>query len=79
VLTAILMAELLYVFVAGPSTRMAIVEVGPRQVGLSLLGPYLLALELASMLLLLGLIGAHHLARGQQGTSGNRTTEEGGI
>lgn len=35
----------------------------PRQVGLLLFGPYLLAVELASMLLLAGLVAAYHLAR----------------
>ena len=37
--------------------------VGPKAVGITLFGPYLLAVELASMLLLAGLIGAYHLAR----------------
>jgi NADH-quinone oxidoreductase subunit J len=37
-------------------------QVTPRQVGASLRGPYLLGVELASMLLLLGLVGALHLA-----------------
>lgn len=36
----------------------------PEQVGLSLFGPYLLGVELVSMILLVGLLGAHHLARG---------------
>lgn len=34
-----------------------------REVGLALYGPYLLAVEIASMLLLAGLVGAHHLGR----------------
>jgi NADH-quinone oxidoreductase subunit J len=33
-----------------------------EQVGLSLFGPYLLGIELVSMILLVGLLGAHHLA-----------------
>ena len=36
----------------------------PVQVGMSLFGPYLLGVELVSMILLVGLLGAHHLARG---------------
>jgi NADH-quinone oxidoreductase subunit J len=32
-------------------------------VGISLLGPYLIGVELASMLLLAGLVGAYHLGR----------------
>ncbi|MFI2811577.1 MULTISPECIES: NADH-quinone oxidoreductase subunit J [Microbulbifer] len=37
--------------------------VGAREVGISLFSRYLLAVELASMLLLAGLVGAFHLAR----------------
>ncbi len=40
----------------------AAAQVTPAQVGASLLGPYLLGVELVSMLLLVGLIGAFHLA-----------------
>jgi len=35
----------------------------PKELSLSLFGPYLPAVELASMLLLAGLIGAYHLGR----------------
>jgi len=37
--------------------------VGPKAVGIALYGPYLLAVELASMLLLAGLVAAYHLGR----------------
>ena len=37
--------------------------VGPKAVGLELFGPYVLAVEIASMLLLAGLVGAFHLGR----------------
>ncbi len=36
--------------------------VGPKQVGLSLYSEYLVAVEIASLLILAGLIGAFHLA-----------------
>jgi NADH-quinone oxidoreductase subunit J len=39
------------------------VEVTVKQVGIAMYGPYLLAVELASMLLLGALIAAYHLAR----------------
>jgi NADH-quinone oxidoreductase subunit J len=39
------------------------VEVGVRKLSILLYGPYLLAVELASMLLLAGLISAYHVAR----------------
>jgi NADH-quinone oxidoreductase subunit J len=37
--------------------------VSPKEVGITLFGPYLLAVEIASMLLLAGLVGAYHLGR----------------
>jgi len=37
--------------------------VNSKQVGVALYGPYLLAVELASMLLLAGLVGAYHLGK----------------
>ncbi len=37
--------------------------VSSEEVGIQLLGPYVLGVELASMLLLAGLVGAYHLAR----------------
>lgn len=48
----------------GHSGDMAGVEVvSAKQVGVRLFGPYLLAVELASMLLMVGLVGAYHLGR----------------
>ena len=44
----------------GSTTGTAVV---PKQVGLSLFGTYVLAVELASMLLLAGLVGAYHVGR----------------
>jgi NADH-quinone oxidoreductase subunit J len=43
-----------------------VAEVAPQQVSLALFGPYLLGVELASMLLLAGLVGAYHLGRREQ-------------
>ena len=42
---------------------MAHTEVTAKDIGAALFGPYVLAVELASMLLLAGLVGAYHLAR----------------
>lgn len=62
ILAAILLAEFVYLLsgkeVAGYSPA-----IGPAEVGLALFGPYLLGAELASMLLLGGLVGAYHLGR----------------
>ncbi len=36
---------------------------GPKAVGLALYGPYVLAVEIAAMLLMAALVGAYHIAR----------------
>jgi len=48
-------------------------QVTPKDVGLSLFGPYVLAVELASMLLLAGLVGAYHLGRRFNVRGGRKT------
>jgi NADH-quinone oxidoreductase subunit J len=60
---AILAAELVWLFLLSPSGRSAHGEVVPAVVGVTLLGPYVLGVELASFLLLAGLIAAYHLGR----------------
>jgi len=63
-LSAVLLAELVYIL-SGSSVKMSDVSmVSPKQVGISLFGPYLIGVELASILLLSGLIGAYYLGRG---------------
>jgi NADH-quinone oxidoreductase subunit J len=62
-LAALLLAELLTLLGGATSAGPATGPVNPRAVGLSLFGPYLLAVELASMLLLAGVVGAWHLGR----------------
>jgi NADH-quinone oxidoreductase subunit J len=64
VLAAVLLVEILYLVWNQPPTTGG--AVGPREVGRSLYGPYVLAVELASLLLLPGLIGAYHLGRGER-------------
>ena len=61
-LTAVLLAELIYLLVRG-GQGMGETVVSPQQVGLTLFVPYLLGVELASMLLLAGLAGAYHLGK----------------
>lgn len=62
-LAATLLTELLYILLqpdqrpGGPSL------VDAKTVGIALYGPYLLAVELASLLLTAGLVGAYHLGR----------------
>ncbi|HZP89119.1 MAG TPA: NADH-quinone oxidoreductase subunit J [Burkholderiales bacterium] len=61
-LALILLIELIVVLGRPQETAMA-QQVGPHEVGAALFGPYLIAVELASMLLLAGLVGAYHLGR----------------
>jgi NADH-quinone oxidoreductase subunit J len=63
ILTALLLTPLLMVLNGGAPEPMAHTVVAAKEVGIDLFGPYVLAVELASMLLLAGLIGAYHLAR----------------
>jgi NADH-quinone oxidoreductase subunit J len=63
ILSAVLLGELVYLLWQSPVTAASGALVGPRQVGALLFGPYLLGVELASMLLLAGLVGAYHLGR----------------
>src|SRR5262249_43102467 len=46
--------------------------VDSRQVGIALFGSYVLGTELASMLLLAGLVGAYHLGRREKSALGSR-------
>jgi NADH-quinone oxidoreductase subunit J len=63
-LAAILLVELMVMlWPHGALTAAGLTVVGPKEVGIALFGPYLLAVELASMLLLGGLVAAYHLGR----------------
>ena len=61
-LTLVLAFELVYIISHHPAQTSGI-AVSPKQVGLVLFGPYLLAVELASILFLAALVGAFHLGR----------------
>ncbi len=63
VLSLALISVLIFILVQPPGGRGAEGAVGPKQVGIALLGPYLVGVELASMLLLAGLAGAYHLTK----------------
>jgi NADH-quinone oxidoreductase subunit J len=62
-LAVILLIEIIYVLTHTNQGIAGSEVISPAQVGAALFGPYLLAVELVSMLLLVGLLGAHHLAR----------------
>ena len=62
ILAAALLLELLLALRHNPVATSAM-EVDPKRVGLALFGPYVLAVEIASLLLLAALVGAYHLGR----------------
>jgi NADH-quinone oxidoreductase subunit J len=61
VLAGILIIEILYLVRGSAASLGAGRGVQPKQVGIALFGPYLIGVELASMLLLAGVVGAYHL------------------
>jgi len=63
ILSAILGLELVYLFAGNVAGSTGAGEVVPVQVGVILLGPYVLGVELASILLLAALVSASHLGR----------------
>ena len=62
IMSAILLAQFLNVM-SQIDQGMAITRVGVMEVSALLFGPYVLAVELASILLLAGLVSAYHLAK----------------
>lgn len=71
-LSAILLGEFVYLLWQSPVVAASGSLVGPRQVGALLFGPYLLGVELASMLLLAGLVSAYHLGRTERQAADER-------
>ena len=61
VLAGILIIEVFYLAHGSTANLGASAPVEPKQVGIALFGPYLIGVELASMLLLAGVVGAYHL------------------
>jgi NADH-quinone oxidoreductase subunit J len=61
VLAGVLIAEVIYLLVRGKAEQPVAGLVEPKQVGMAMFGPYLIGVELASFLLLAGLVGAYHL------------------
>ncbi len=61
-LSAVMLIEMLLIINSFDSHSTGAL-IGVKQVGLTLFGPYVLAVEIASMLLLAGLVGAYHVGR----------------
>ncbi len=70
-LAAVLVVEIASLLVGG-GTIASGRTVSPREVGATLLGPWVIGVELASFLLLAGLVGAYHLGRRVRETEGGR-------
>ncbi|ALA59193.1 NADH-quinone oxidoreductase subunit J [Nitrospira moscoviensis] len=62
-LALVLLAEVVFIIAAGAAPPEDLHMIRPKAVAISLYGPYVIGVELASMLLLPGLIGAYHLGR----------------
>ena len=70
-LTLVLAMELTYAVGSGALKTSFIDMIGPGEIGISLFGPYVLGVEIGSMLLLSALVGAFHLA-GKVGLRGKQ-------
>lgn len=61
ILAGALLAEIVFIVTRNAPAAYRAHMISPKQVGMALYGPYLIGVELASMLLLAGLVGAYHL------------------
>lgn len=62
-LAIVLLGEVLYIIMTSPAFLQDPAVIGPKELAIALYGPYVIAVELASMLLLSGLVGAYHMGR----------------
>ena len=67
ILSVLLTAQLAYMLDSNTISQPHHAQVASRAVGIALYGPYLLCVELASMLLLAALVGAYRLAHTDHG------------
>lgn len=65
-LTIILLAEISILLFSDDLNQISYESVGPKEVGLSLYGPYMIGVELAAILLMAGVVGAYHLGKQKQ-------------
>lgn len=63
ILSAILLAELIYIIAQSGSAPVQSATIDSKEVGLSLYGPYVIGVELSGILLMSGIVGAYHLGR----------------
>ena len=74
-LAGVLFAEVVYLLRRRHCRTWAPSAVGPKEVGtwMALFGPYVIGVELASMLLLAGVVGAYHLGFREKRETGDST------
>lgn len=73
-LSLVLIIELVYSMASGGATVEAkAAYINPKAVSLALFGPYFIGVELASLLLLAGLVAAWHLGRREKEANDDRT------
>lgn len=63
ILSAILLAEMVYIIITADHTSLQQPVIDPSAVGVSLYGPYVIGVELCGILLMSGIVGAYHLGR----------------
>jgi len=63
ILSLILFVEIFYLILSNPNESRGQVVVDARQVGITLYGPYIIAVELAAVLLMAGIVGAYYLGK----------------
>ncbi|SKC96981.1 NADH dehydrogenase subunit J [Chitinophaga ginsengisegetis] len=67
-LCIILLGELVFLVLQNRQPVSGVQVVNPKEVGIALFGPYILAVELTGMLLMAGIVGAYHLGRQKEKT-----------
>jgi NADH-quinone oxidoreductase subunit J len=65
IMALLLTLEFVYILAESGALLAGTTMIEPKEISLTLFGPYLLAVELASILLLAGLVGAYHIGRRQ--------------
>lgn len=70
ILAAVLAAQFIYILSQQPRVNDLIPMIGPKQVSLELYTSYVIGVEIASLLLMAGIIGAYHV--GWRKKAGNR-------
>jgi NADH-quinone oxidoreductase subunit J len=63
VLSAVLLAEVIYIITSGEPIMLDQPSIDSSAVGMSLYGPYVIGVELCGILLMSGIVGAYHLGR----------------